>query len=376
MRLALSSGAERETFLTVCSASVRRAFVEHQPIYICAAFFAATTSALAFFFKVPADIASCLFFLEMALGCLVVGGAVLMAYGFVMLARDGFPAGPTRVLIQQLLRWFQEGERPGNAFHAILALSILEVSFTTLKEAIVQIHPFSWDRTFMQWDRFIGFGRLPWEYLQPLLGFAPLTMAINVVYDSWFVVMFGCVFWQIFSRMGGELRLQFLLAFSFAWFFGGNLLALVFSSAGPCFYGHLYPGADPYAAQMAYLHAVNQNWPIWSVDVQQTLWRSYAAGHGALGGISAMPSMHVTIAVLLAIWGWRINRVAGWTLTAFATVIFIGSIHLAWHYAVDGIAGAALAVIFWVAAGTVARVYSRAGRHTAVMAPALDISGA
>jgi hypothetical protein len=376
MELAVSPGADCETFLGTCAASVRRTFAEHKPIYICAALFAATTSALAFFFKIPADIASCIFFLEMALGCLVVGAAILTLYGFVGLARSGFPANPTRILGSQLLHWFQEGERPGNVFHAITAFSILEVSFTTLKEAIAQIHPFSWDRVFMQWDRILGFGHLPWEYLQSFLGFAPITMAINVVYDSWFVVMFGCLFWQIFSRMGGVLRLQFLLSFSFAWFFGGNLLALAFSSAGPCFYGYLYPGADPYAAQMAYLHTVNQSWPIWSVDVQQTLWRSYAAGHGVLGGISAMPSMHVTIAVLLAIWGWRTNRVAGLALTAFATVIAVGSVHLAWHYAVDGIAGAALAVIFWGAAGAVARMHYRAGHRMANLAAALNTSGA
>lgn len=374
MELTASPGMREETFMATCSASVRRTFAEHQPIYICAAFFAATTSALAFFFKIPADIASCIFFIEMALGCLVVGGAVMMLHGFIALARKGFPADPARILGLQLLHWFQEGERPGNVIHSVIAFSILEVSFTTLKEAITQIHPFSWDRTFMQWDRILGFGHLPWEYLQSLLGFAPITMAINLVYDSWFVVMFGCLFWQIFSKKGGALRLQFLLAFSFAWFFGGNLLALAFSSAGPCFYGHLYPGPDPYAAQIAYLHAVNQSWPIWSVDVQQTLWRSYAAGRGTLGGISAMPSMHVTIAALMAIWGWRVNRVTGSALTAFALVIFIGSIHLAWHYAVDGIAGIALAALFWAMAGAVVRTSERysVGRRGAAIPKVLD----
>jgi hypothetical protein len=35
-------------------------------------------------------------------------------------------------------------------------------------------------------------------------------------------------------------------------------------------------------------------------------------------------------------------------------VILVGSVHLAWHYAVDGLAGILLAAIFWAAAGTIA----------------------
>jgi hypothetical protein len=124
---------------------------------------------------------------------------------------------------------------------------------------------------------------------------------------------------------------------------------------------------------MAYLEAVSRSWPVWSVNVQHTLWNDYIAGHGRLGGISAMPSMHVTIAALMAIWGWRINRVIGLALTAFAAVILIGSIHLAWHYAVDGIAGITLAAIFWAMAGTVVRASERyMGRRRAGIPAALD----
>jgi hypothetical protein len=33
----------------------------------------------------------------------------------------------------------------------------------------------------------------------------------------------------------------------------------------------------------------------------------------------------------------------------------IGSVHLAWHYAVDGIAGAGLAIALWYLAGLIVR---------------------
>ncbi len=76
-------------------------------------------------------------------------------------------------------------------------------------------------------------------------------------------------------------------------------------------------------------------------------------------GISAMPSMHIVMAVLIAIAGWRINKWWGAGLTALAAIVVIGSIHLAWHYAVDGIAGTALALVFWWVAGIIVRAHFR-----------------
>jgi hypothetical protein len=69
------------------------------------------------------------------------------------------------------------------------------------------------------------------------------------------------------------------------------------------------------------------------------------------GGISAMPSLHVALAVLFACAGFACHRAAGWAMTAFAFVIWFGSVHLGWHYAVDGLIGGALAVVLWKVAG-------------------------
>ena len=50
-------------------------------------------------------------------------------------------------------------------------------------------------------------------------------------------------------------------------------------------------------------------------------------------------------------------------------IILIGSVHLAWHYAVDGYAGILLAAAFWLIAGAIAgrAIPEPAGtRHPAV----------
>ena len=40
-------------------------------------------------------------------------------------------------------------------------------------------------------------------------------------------------------------------------------------------------------------------------------------------------------------------------LTAFAVVIQVGSVHLGWHYAVDGYIGARLTLAVWLGVGWV-----------------------
>jgi hypothetical protein len=42
-------------------------------------------------------------------------------------------------------------------------------------------------------------------------------------------------------------------------------------------------------------------------------------------------------------------------MTLFAIVIFIGSIHLGWHYAIDGYASALATAAIWIAVGRLLR---------------------
>lgn len=103
---------------------------------------------------------------------------------------------------------------------------------------------------------------------------------------------------------------------------------------------------------MHYLRDADKVIPVMALQVQDTLWQDYAqhSGTNALS-ISAMPSMHVASSVLLALLGWRLNRAAGIALTAFAVLIQVGSVHLGWHYAIDGYAGALGAWLIWTLCG-------------------------
>src|SRR3546814_5985014 len=55
-----------------------------------------------------------------------------------------------------------------------------------------------------------------------------------------------------------------------------------------------------------------------------------------------MPSVHNGLAALFAIAAFRLWRPLGWVVAAYAALIWVGSIHLGWHYAIDGMVSIAM----------------------------------
>jgi hypothetical protein len=148
-----------------------------------------------------------------------------------------------------------------------------------------------------------------------------------------------------------DLREQYLLSFFGCWILLGSAAAVAFSSVGPCFYERFYP-ADPYAPLMSYLRSVNDIYPIWALSTQDMLWDQHISRSPGLGsGISAMPSLHLAIATLNALLLSRLSRIAGILGWLYVLMILVGSVHLGWHYAIDGYASIAAVPVIWWAAG-------------------------
>jgi len=263
--------------------------------------------------------------------------------------------------IKSLLKGIDPDQFFSNTFPQIvlgvLGMVLVIPMFIELKLLIPLINPFSYDELFESMDRFVHFGYQPWELLKPITNYPWVTMLLHRNYYIWFPVIYVTFFWQVITRHDPALRMQFISAFLACWIVVGSIFAIMFSSVGPIFYNQFYnTPIHAYSGAMAYLEQVNSQSPMFMFNIRDYLWIAYQGNTAdpQIKGISAMPSMHVSIATLLALFGWRRNKWLGIAYTVFALMIAIGSVHLLWHYAIDAYVAIALTVIIWWIAGKVA----------------------
>jgi hypothetical protein len=329
-------------------AELVQAFREHRHLLVITFLHAAAAAALSLRYPALADTTG----LVSALGTALLIGPLYMLCGYALYVMIWLRPRHLLAHLSAFLFSRPTLRRTGRALPVLLSMPVFIYSFTTFKAAIPLLHPYALDAQWNALDLSLHGGIAPWVWLQQLFGRPLLTSAINVTYHLWYFIVLGAVYLMAFSSGTPQLRMQFLLSFVLSWIVLGNVLAVFGSSAGPCYYGQFVPGADPYAPLMVYLQQANQHYPVWALNVQQMLWTNYHDSFGSSAlGISAMPSMHVASSVLVALLGWRLHRFAGIAGSVFAVLIMIGSIHLGWHYAVDGYVGAAGAALIWRLSG-------------------------
>jgi uncharacterized membrane protein YesL len=258
----------------------------------------------------------------------------------------------TGALLIQLGRYAWQGERnPTSRLLLEIRQSRLRICGILLGCLLVgmQIGALTWLKTMLPvtqrfWadvplaeaDRML-FGRDAWVVSHELFG--SISAFLDRCYVTWAPVKFATLIGVIVSA-ASPMRSRAMLAY-FLTVSTGCLAQYAMPSAGPVFYAHL--GLGSRFASM----------PIepWVAAARDYLWADYLSGGGKPGGgISAMPSMHVAVAMWIALvvraYFPRL-QLMGW---AYFAAILIGSVHLGWHYALDGIASIAIASIAWMAA--------------------------
>jgi hypothetical protein len=286
-----------------------------------------------------------------------MGGLVVLTAMVRESARSGkepflakFAAGVVRE------RW--ERDRGISLFWPPLLFASLLASFNAFKQMILPLAGFGWDPMLAAADKAFFLGQDPWRITHALFGSPAATLVIDRIYHGWFVPMsLGVILCAWLSRATFRLRTQYLLSYIGVWIGIGSILAFLMPSAGPCFYEQFIGGHASYHELMQRLAAVQADTgsTLTSLSNQGMLTKLFMADKLIIGGgISAMPSVHNGLALLFALAAFRLNRIAGWVLAAYAFLIWLGSIHLGWHYALDGLVAGALTYAIWLACGRIA----------------------
>lgn len=247
---------------------------------------------------------------------------------------------------------------PLESLNLLIILSLISVIFsiyTTIKLAIPKNIFFYLDPYLINLDRTIHFGIDPWKITHYLFSSPLFSAVINLFYNLWFFVCW--IFLVVFSCLYNmkELRNTTLISFLLCWIINGSISATLLSSVGPCFYDLLYEGSHQFSELMQILNQQNMYLEkegyflgVWSLNTQNMLWESYISQSSEFGsGISAMPSMHVSMATLMALATYSLKKWIGLVFWLYMIIIMIGSVHLGWHYALDGYVGALMTTGIW-----------------------------
>lgn len=233
-----------------------------------------------------------------------------------------------------------ERYRFGYTFALLASYALVNRAYRAIKVAIPRLNDFWADPLFIDWDR-ATFGTDPWHLTHAVLK-GPATQFVDAVYSTWFAVILMTYCLCAFAR-DRAFQLRSCFTYLLIWILLGNGLALALSSAGPVYFAHFF-GNDLFVPLLERL----EEQQLVATRLQQFLLTTQ--GDEAIGtGISAMPSVHCAMTMLIVLIAWDRYRIGLplFAALAYHVLILVGSVHLGWHYAWDGLLSTALVPLIW-----------------------------
>lgn len=204
-------------------------------------------------------------------------------------------------------------------------------TFMWTKPLLNYLVPFWADPLLADLDRGLFLGTDPWR----LLGWLNSSPMAIFYHRGWFAMMILTLIAVLAAPPSPE-KSAVMTTYFLLWSVAGPLIHVLLPAAGPIFYAQL-----GYGDRFADLARVSE-----TGEVAAYLWTIYAGeGFGPGSGISAMPSLHIaTVAWMIVAVRAFAPRMA-MPMAAAGLLIFLLSIALGWHYALDGVVGAAAAIL-------------------------------
>ncbi|MDG4853674.1 MULTISPECIES: phosphatase PAP2 family protein [unclassified Mesorhizobium] len=221
-------------------------------------------------------------------------------------------------------------------------------AFTAYKHEFSQLVPFFADQFLARIDTALHFGA-PWRWARAVPVPDVADRALYMLYSQlWFVVLAAVVVVAAWLDDAPKRQRYFLSLITCAVILG-MAVRLAASSAGPIFYDRLFD-PDMFEDLIRSLKASDSGPD--TLRITDYLYSSYTAHKASIGtGISAMPSFHVAIAVLNALFLSSLNRRVGAVAWIYAGIILFGSVYFGWHYAIDGYFSIIATAVIWRQSG-------------------------
>ena len=247
---------------------------------------------------------------------------------------------------------------------AVLATGVTLPLFQVFKQVVLPARGFPLDSVIMPLERTLLGGQDGWEITHAVFGSLWPTLVFDTAYAVWLPMMFLFPMVVATSIDDAQARGRLIGTWVASWVFIGSLGAWFLGSAGPCYFNDLVGQHDGFARLHAALQGIDGQARQFGLSIhalyfQNMLEATQAGRVDFASGISAMPSMHVAMASLFAIAGFRRSRFCGALFSAYAVTIWVASVHLGWHYALDGVIGTAMMLSLWAMSGPIARSLNR-----------------
>jgi membrane-associated phospholipid phosphatase len=239
----------------------------------------------------------------------------------------------------------------------LFALPLFESMFASIKNTFAS-SGFPYDKLAADIDKTIHFGHAPVKYILSVAQYEWLLQVLEINYEVlWFIICFGILFWIATSPRADTVRLRYFATFFCVWVIVGNIVAGMFPTAGPAFYG-LVTGDTARFSKMLDFIGSSTGW-FSAADTQRYLWYLHETGSSGLGsGVSAFPSMHVALIAMNAMFAAERGVKLAAIAALYTVFIMLSSIYLGWHYAIDGYAALLLTAVIY---GSIRRVFPYLG---------------
>ncbi|HEX6176973.1 MAG TPA: phosphatase PAP2 family protein [Thermoanaerobaculia bacterium] len=269
---------------------------------------------------------------------IVIPGVVGVAISLAVAAFRGKAASYLRVIRSR--GWLVDTAR------MIIATILTSHIYFWIKLLVPILHHRDFDQFFWNLDQSLFFGFAPALLFADLFSHPVAMRAIDWSYGRIFSYSFTLAFMYFLSAPSRRVRMAFMSGSAILWL-AGAWLYLAVPTLGPALrFPELWSAYASSMPSTTYLQTM-----LMDNYRKVLLWQQGASvGVHSMLGVGAFPSLHVGFQTYVFLWMRRLWTFGEIVFGIFVVTILIGSVVTGWHYLIDGIAGAVLALLAYLVA--------------------------